>query len=204
MNEMFNKNETSNLILASSSPRRKELLTKAGFTFTVFIPKGEELNIIGKTFSEDLLNDCVKRKAENAYNELILKYKITNTDDQVSNKKIITCDTIVVNDNIIIGKPKNKEDAINTLKSLSNKKHFVASAVCVYKNNNYYIGQEKTFITFKDLSIKQIEEYVENYKPFDKAGSYGIQDENFDFVKEIDGNIDNVIGLPMTTLKNLL
>lgn len=204
MNETFNKKESSNLILASSSQRRKELLTKAGFTFTIFIPKGEELNIIGKTFSEDLLNDCVKRKAENAYNELILEYKITNTDDQVSNKKIITCDTIVVNDNIIIGKPKNKEDAINILKSLSNKKHFVASAVCVYKNNDYYIGQEKTFITFKDLSIKQIEEYVENYKPFDKAGSYGIQDENFDFVKEIDGNIDNVIGLPMTTLKKLL
>lgn len=204
MNETFNKKESSNLILASSSPRRKELLTKAGFTFTIFIPKGEELNIIGKTFSEDLLNDCVKRKAENAYNELILEYKKTNADGQIFNKEIITCDTIVVNDNIIIGKPKNKEDAINTLRSLSNKKHFVASAVCVFKDNNYSIGQEKTFITFKDLSNKQIEEYVENYKPFDKAGSYGIQDENFDFVKEIDGNIDNVIGLPMTTLKNLL
>lgn len=176
-------------------------MTKAKFSFDVFVPNGEELDIIGKDFSEDLVNACVKRKAENAYNELSLEY---NKNSKPFDAIIITCDTVVVNDNKIIGKPKDKIDAINTLKSLSNKKHFVASAVCVYKDGEYHIGQEKTYITFKDLSLKQIEEYVEKYKPFDKAGSYGIQDENFDFVKEIDGNIDNVIGLPLNTLKKLL
>ena len=204
MSELYNQNKAPNLILASSSPRRKELLTKASFIFDIFIPKGDELNIVGKDFSEDLLSACVKKKAENAYNELVIKFNKNNTDIKPFDKTIITCDTIVVNDNKIIGKPKDKQDAINTLKSLSSKKHFVASAVCVYQNNEYRIGQEKTYITFKKLSIEQIEEYVEKNKPFDKAGSYGIQDENFDFVESIEGNIDNVIGLPINMLKNLL
>ena len=121
-----------------------------------------------------------------------------------SNLTIITCDTVVVNDNKIIGKPKDEKDAINILLSLSNKKHFVSSAVCVYKDGKYNIGLEKTFVTFRDITLKEIETYIKNNKPFDKAGSYGIQDEGFDFVKEIDGNIDNVIGLPLNTLKTLL
>ena len=204
MYKSHNKNLISNLILASASPRRKELLSKAGFSFDVYIPKGEELNIIGKDFNEDLLKLCVKKKAEHAYNELAATSSDLYNKVSPSNLTIITCDTVVVNDNKIIGKPKDEKDAINILLSLSNKKHFVSSAVCVYKDGKYNIGLEKTFVTFRDITLKEIETYIKNNKPFDKAGSYGIQDEGFDFVKEIDGNIDNVIGLPLNTLKTLL
>ena len=141
--------------------------------------------------------------------------KILNANEKPSNKNvydiladknllIVAADTVVVNDNIIIGKPKNREDAINTLTSLSNKTHKVVTTICIINNELIKTASETTLVTFKKLEKKQIEDYVDNFKPYDKAGSYGIQDENFDFVKSIDGNLDNVIGFPLTTFKSLL
>lgn len=181
------------IILASNSPRRKEILEKEGFSFQVFVPKGEEYDIIGKKYSDELVEKCAEVKARNVYNAL-------NTDELM----IVSCDTVVVNDGIILGKPKDKLDAFNTLKSLSGKKHRVVSAVCVIKSGIIKVANEKTEVTFRKLTSDDINNYIERCKPYDKAGGYGIQDENFDFVVHIDGNIDNVIGFPMKTFKSLL
>lgn len=181
------------IILASNSPRRKEILEKGGFSFQVFAPKGEEYDIIGKKYSDELVEKCAEVKARNVYDAL-------NIDELM----IVSCDTVVVNDGIILGKPKDKLDAFNILKSLSNKSHYVVSAICIMQGDKYKTACEKTKISFRKLTDDDIKNYIKRCSPFDKAGSYGIQDENFDFVVHIDGNIDNVIGFPMKTFKSLL
>lgn len=207
-----------NIILASNSPRRKEILSGANYEFNVYVPNTKETNIIGSVFTEELVKACAENKAKSAYEMLKKDFsniKILNANEKPSNKNvydiladknllIVAADTVVVNDNIIIGKPKNREDAINTLTSLSNKTHKVVTTICIINNELIKTASETTLVTFKKLEKKQIEDYVDNFKPYDKAGSYGIQDENFDFVKSIDGNLDNVIGFPLTTFKSLL
>lgn len=200
----MSKNTNYKLILASASPRRKELLSAAGYTFDIYVPKGEELNIIGKTFNENLINTCTLLKAKNAYEEMFDSNYQDIATKNLDSIIIISCDTVVVNDRIIIGKPKDKEDAIKILSSLSNKTHKVISSVCVYKNGNYNTLLETTEVTFRNLSIEEIIEYIDRCNPLDKAGSYGIQDKDFDFAVKIKGNIDNIIGLPLYTLKKLL
>ena len=198
------KNTNYKLILASASPRRKELLSAAGYTFEIYVPKGEELNIVGKTFNENLINACTIQKAKNAFKEMFNYNYHDITTKNLDPVIIISCDTVVVNNGIIIGKPKDKKDAINILSSLSNKTHKVISSVCVYKDGNYNTMIETTEVTFRNISIEEIVAYIDRCNPLDKAGSYGIQDENFDFAINIKGNLDNVIGLPLYTLKKLL
>ena len=184
-----NKNK---IILASNSPRRKEILKDLGIDFDTYVPKGKEINIIGKEYSVDLVNECAKQKAMNAYEEL-----------KNFNGTIISCDTVVVNDGIIIGKPKDKKDAFAILKSLSGKTHIVSSSICLAKNGEYKVANETTKVTFRELSDREIIDYVDRCEPFDKAGSYGIQDEGFDFVDNIDGSYENVMGFPVKTFEKL-
>ena len=117
---------------------------------------------------------------------------------------IVSCDTVVVNDGIIIGKPKDRADAARTLKSLSDKTHLVASSVCVIKGEEVKVAHEITKVTFRELSDVEIESYIDRCNPLDKAGSYGIQDEGFDFAVKVEGNIDNVMGFPMSTFKLII
>ncbi len=109
-----------------------------------------------------------------------------------------------MNDGIIIGKPKDREDAIKILKSLSNKTHIVASSVCVMRGDEIKVAHEITKVTFRELSDMEIEEYIDRCNPLDKAGSYGIQDEGFDFAVKVEGNIDNVIGFPMKAFNSII
>lgn len=176
------------LILASNSPRRKEILKNAGYDFEI-IPSNYEENIHNKVFSKDLVENCAKNKALSIKKE---------------NHIIISADTVVVVDNIILGKPKNKLDAFNMLMKLSNKTHFVATSICLIKNDNIVTSTEITYVTFKKLTNKEINDYINNYNPLDKAGSYGIQDENFNFCTNLKGNLDNVIGFPLNLFKELL
>lgn len=186
------------IILASKSERRKELMKKAGYDF-VIIPSSFELDINNKNYSDELLKKCVKGKLED------VKNKISDDDKELY---IVAADTVVVLDNVIIGKPKDRNDAIKILKSLSGKTHFVATGVEVlYKNDN--ILQEsfdisKTYVTFRNLDDKEILKYIDEKKPYDKAGSYGIQDEGFDFHIKVKGDMDNVIGLPMGIIKKYI
>lgn len=186
--------ENCNIILASKSPRRKEILEKAGYTFDITAPNFE-LDINGKTYSDDLLLKCVTGKS-------------ASIEVKVQDYLLISADTVVVLDNIIIGKPKNEKEAYDILSKLSGKTHFVATGINLIHSmglqKKEVSGIEKTYVTFKSLSDTEIIEYIKSAKPLDKAGAYGIQDPNFNFATKIDGNLDNVIGFPMTLFNKLL
>lgn len=178
------------IILASASPRRRDILKENGIDFEVVLPSGDEKNIVGEKYSEELVNECA-----------IAKAKSMGADFR---SPIVSCDTVVVNDGIIIGKPKDREDAVRILKSLSGKTHIVASSVCVIRGAGVKVAHEITKVTFRELSDKEIEEYIDRCNPLDKAGSYGIQDEGFDFAVKVEGNIDNVIGFPMKAFNSIV
>lgn len=183
------KNEK--IILASASPRRREILEKNGIDFEVIVPRGAEKNIVGEKYSEELVNECAVAKAKSV---------VASTVSPI----IVSCDTVVVNDGIIIGKPKDREDAVKILKSLSGKTHIVASSVCVMKGDDVKVAHEVTRVTFRELTEKEINDYIDRCNPLDKAGSYGIQDEKFDFAESIEGSMDNVVGFPIEVFKEMV
>ncbi len=183
--------ESKKIILASASPRRREILRENGIDFEVVVPSGEEKNIVGEKYSEELVNECAIAKAKSVWAST--QFVGASSTSPI----IVSCDTVVVNDGTIIGKPKDREDAVNILKSLSGKTHIVASSVCVMKGDDVKVAHEITKVTFRKLNDKEIQDYIDRCNPLDKAGSYGIQDEGFDFAIKVEGNIDNVIGFPM-------
>lgn len=179
----------TNLILASNSPRRREILQKAGYNF-IIIPSNYDEKFETLEFSKEKIENCAMQKA---------------LDVAKSNSgTVISADTVVVLDNIILGKPKNKEDAIEMLTNLSNKTHFVATSVCLINGKKILKDTDITYVTFRKLSEDDIIKYIEEKNPLDKAGSYGIQDDGFDFAINVEGEMDNVIGFPLKLFKNLL
>ncbi|MBQ8476568.1 MAG: septum formation protein Maf [Candidatus Gastranaerophilales bacterium] len=179
-----------NIILASNSPRRKEILQKAGYKFEV-IPSLYDENIQGLKYSAEIVINCACNKA----------FEVAK-----KNRKslVIGADTVVVHKNRILGKPQNKIEAFEMLKTLSNDTHFVASAICLIHGMEIVKGIELTNVTFRELSDTDIMTYIKTRHPLDKAGSYGVQDEGFDFAINIEGNLDNVIGFPMKLFDELL
>lgn len=175
-------------ILASGSPRRKELLKQIIPEFEVVPAEGEEkVNL--SLFPEQMACALAEHKCD----EVFEKYP---------NATVIGCDTMVVFEGEILGKPKNREDAFNTLKRLSGKTHYVISAVCVRNKYKKVVEFDKTEVKFNVLSDDFIKIYVDSGSPLDKAGSYGIQDGGL--VKEYFGNYTNVVGLPVPLTKRLL
>lgn len=176
------------LILASNSPRRKEILTNANVKFKVIKPVNEEI--------PPAINNVY------LYAEILAKQKAI----EVFNKTptiVLGADTVVCFNGKIIGKPKDKTDAINTLKMLSNNTHEVITGYAIITNNGQYIGHDITEVTFNELSDNLINSYVESGSPLDKAGSYGIQD-GYNLVKEIKGSYYNVMGLPIEKILKVL
>ena len=178
------------IILASSSPRRYEILTRRKYNVEV-IPSNYDEKINGMVYSDELVKNCAYQKALDVKNRV---------GDEIL---IVAADTVVVNDGVILGKPKDKDEAFKMLCDLSNKTHFVATAVCIMHKGRELTGIDKTFVTFKELSSDEIWDYINNYNPLDKAGSYGIQDKDFNFAIKLKGNLDNVIGFPVETFKSL-
>ena len=121
-------------------------------------------------------------------------------------KLVIGADTIVVIDNKILGKPKDYQNAYDDLKMLSDRTHFVVTAVAVVSSKDLKseVETDTTYVTFEKLTDEQIKYYLDNFKPFDKAGSYGIQELPDWYVKSVYGDIDNVIGLPSNVVLKLL
>ncbi len=173
------------LILASGSPRRKSFLQDLGLEFETRIKEINEsypVHLKGKYISEYL----AKLKAVPFLEEL--------KEDDI----LITADTIVWLEGRALGKPKNKQEARQMLRSLSNKTHEVISSVALTTLKNQVITSDKTKVSFKDLSDKEIDYYIDNFKPFDKAGGYGIQEWlGFIGVKRIEGSYFNVVGFPV-------
>lgn len=188
---MKSMNSKINFFLASSSPRRKEILKALGYHF----------KIIKNTFEEDnsKYKDPVKLVLHNA------KQKALDIKKQVkTNKPVIGFDTIVVIGKQIIGKPKNKKDAYRILKKLSNSKHYVITGFCIINNKKIILDYEKTKIIFNKLSDNQIKNYINSENVLDKAGAYAIQSSAYSFVKKIEGDYYNVVGLPIFKLSKYL
>ena len=177
-----------NIILASSSPRRKELLNKLGLSFT-------QVDIsFSESFPDGMGNlETAKylatQKAEQA-RELVLERNI-----------VITADTIVCLGTRILGKPENRGDAILILEQLSGKRHNVITGVCLSASELRTCFVASTEVLFSKLEEQEIEHYVDKYKPFDKAGAYGIQEWiGYIGIEEITGSYFNVMGLPVQSL----
>lgn len=184
------------IILASSSPRRASILKTMKLDFDV-IPSEYDEPHTQTVFSCEFADKLAYNKALDVAQKL-----------HSQNKKflVLGADTIVVIDNKISGKPKDYQDAFATLKMLSDKTHFVVTSVAVINSENmeYVVKSDKTYVTFEKLTDEQIKFYLDNFKPFDKAGSYGIQELPDGYVKSVDGQIDNVIGLPSKLVSELL
>ncbi len=181
--------ESYNLILASASPRRQELLAQLGIAFEVKLkPVAEDYP--GGMDEEEIALYLCKKKADAFTSEL-----------KNNNTIIITADTIVCLKGEILGKPSNREEAISSLKKLSAKKHSVITGVCIKSGMKEVNFAVSTDVYFKELRDDEIIHYVDKYKPFDKAGAYGIQEWiGFVGVERIDGSFYNVMGLPVLKL----
>lgn len=176
---------STKIILASKSPRRKQLLEQMGFEVVVDSVDIEE------TFPPNL-------DVEDVAEYLAIK-KSKNYKKDVAKKSIlVTSDTVVVVDNIILGKPKNVQEAKEFLRLLSSKTHKVITGCCLKTHNNkikYF--SEQTVVKFKELTEEEIDFYVNKYKPFDKAGAYGIQEWIGAIgIENIQGDYYNVVGFP--------
>lgn len=171
------------IILASGSPRRKELLTLAGIEFTVKTADTDES--VPTSFSpEQTVKTLAQRKAK-AVAEL-------NSDSIV-----IGADTVVAVDGKILGKPKDSEEAFSMLSSLSGRSHFVYTGVCIIDGEKEICFCEKTEVTFYELTDDEINAYILTGDCYDKAGGYGIQSKGCTLVRKLNGDYFNVVGLPI-------
>lgn len=179
------------IILASNSPRRKQFLSDLGLTFTVK-PANVNEEYPSQLQGKDIALYIAQQKAS-VFNNLNV------------NEIIITCDTIVWIDNEALGKPENSDDAKKMLQQLSGKTHEVISAVCIKSNQKEKLFYDVTEVTFNTLNSLDIDYYVDTFKPFDKAGSYGIQEWiGLIGIEKINGSYTNVVGMPMEKLYNEL
>ena len=180
------------IILASASPRRKTILSQFGIRFTIMKSNTVEdfsLNLPPEAFCEHWAREKAKDIAKNHPNSLI-----------------IGADTIVVLDKRILGKPQNREQSISMLKSLSGRTHEVLTGVSfIHLDSNFDITfNESTLVSFDTLSNQDIINYIDTYEPYDKAGSYGIQDRFSIHINKITGCYYNVMGFPISTFHKKL
>lgn len=187
------------IILASGSPRRKELLAQAGYDFDVCPSLSEEdLEVMAPSEYVMLL---AKMKADEVCNRLIAEDVGRRVKKLPERFVVLGADTVVSLNGRILGKPYNYDDAYNTLNSLSDQTHQVYTGVCLIyvegraKTSSSFF--EKTDVTFYPVSHNEIIQYLATNEPFDKAGSYGIQGKGGLFVKGIVGDYNNVVGLPL-------
>lgn len=176
---------SKNIILASKSPRRQNLLKELGFEFEIKTKEIEEI-YPPELQKENVAVFLSELKASAFVNDL------------KENDLVITSDTIVYLKDEIIGKPTGRQDAIEMLGKLSGNKHEVITAVTLLSKEKQHTFHDVTEVYFKTLTTQEIEYYVDNYKPFDKAGSYGIQEWiGYVGIEKINGSYFNVMGLPV-------
>lgn len=187
------------IILASESPRRRQLLAEAGYKFVVLASNISETPDKNLNEKEQIL-DIARRKAR-ATLALVQK----NPDLRRQDCWILAADTEVIFAGAPLGKPESPDDAFNTLSKLSGTTHEVVTAVCLVssRSEKELSHIETTEVTFRRLSSDEIKDYVATGEPMGKAGSYGIQGSAKKFVVSMNGAFDNVVGLPVSVVKNL-
>lgn len=185
------------LILASSSPRRKELLGELNIPFEIISPDTDETAWPNETPASFALR-MAHEKAEAVANSLDAPHTFT----------ILAADTVVVLNGSILGKPADKEDAMRMLRDLSGNEHTVITGVCIMHRENgrelYHGDAVRTSVTFREVGDDEIITYVESGEPMDKAGAYAIQGGAAGMVDHTDGSYSNVVGLPMERVRQLL
>ncbi len=180
------------LILASASPRRQQLMKDAGFTFEVRLKNVEE------KYPQELHWENVP--------EYLSKVKASAFREELkADEVLITADTVVCIHDRILGKPADRKEAISMLQELSGNRHLVVTGVSVTTRTKQLSFSSRTDVFFKRLSNEEIEFYVDTYKPFDKAGAYGIQEWiGYIGIERIEGSFYNVMGLPIQKLYETL
>lgn len=177
------------IILASNSPRRKELLGGLGIEFSVRTLQG-----IDESYPDDLKGEDIPKYISG---QKAKAYKASMADDEL----IITADTIVYVDGEVLGKPKDMDDARRMFHLMSGRKHEVITGVSIVTKDKTIQFATTTHVTFAPLSDEEIDFYIDNYKPFDKAGAYGIQEWiGYIGITGIEGSYFNVVGLPVQRL----
>jgi len=176
------------ILLGSASPRRKELIAGLGFDVEIVKAASTEEKIPAGIYREDIAIHLAKEKAD----------CFSNLHD---NEILITADTIVWIDGKVLGKPADYSDAFQMLKLLSGKEHFVITGVCLKSNTKTVVFHAETMVRFAKLSDEEIRFYINNDKPYDKAGAYGIQEWIGKVgIEYIEGSYYNVVGLPVQKL----
>ena len=185
------------IILASASPRRKEMLEKFGIRFEV-IPSDADENI-----STDMSHDAYDSELARIKGREV-EARLLEKGEDLSHTLIISCDTIVSFDGRIIGKPHSRFDAELTLNLLSDSWHDVYSGLSLIYGGECIVGYEKTRVLFSELNPADIKKYVESGASEGKAGSYGIQDTASAFVSRIEGDYSNIVGFPLALFARML
>lgn len=184
------------VILASGSPRRKELMDMLGIDYEIKVSNADETLEAGLSFEEQSkILGYIKAKAV--------------FDETSGDRIVIGSDTMVMKNGKLYGKPKDREDAICMLKELKNDKHqvFTSLAILVQKGNEYkeYIDCDTTDVYFTDMNEREIERWVDSGEAYDKAGAYGVQSSKFAvFIDKIDGNYTTIVGLPIHKVYQIL
>ncbi len=182
------------LILASASPRRRELLTQAGYTFTVRTADIPEVSRDG----EDAIRLATRLAREKAE---AVAAMLAPADAAAL---VLGADTVVAVDGEILGKPRDTADAARMLRLLSGRTHQVITGVCVLRGEHQQVGAEVTHVCFRVLSDQEIEDYAASGEPLDKAGAYAIQGRAGKWVPRISGCYFNVVGLPLALVSSML
>lgn len=181
-------------VLASKSPRRREILENIGLEFEILVSSADEDKIARNIPPEMLVSQLALLKA-------------TAVADEISDRDtfIIGADTVVCLDGKILEKPVDEADARRMLTELSGRTHSVFTGVCIFDKNSgkAVSGYQKTDVKFKELSVEKIDAYVKTGEPMDKAGSYGIQEKGALLIDEIHGDYFNVVGLPVALLADM-
>lgn len=173
------------LVLASKSPRRSQLLSEAGFEFTIRTLDTDE------SFSADMPVEIVPEYLAIKKAEAILPLL---QPDEI----LLAADTVVILDGVIFGKPENAEEATWMLRQMSGRSHQVITGVCLLTTSREVVFSDQSLVYFNELSPAEIDFYLEKYQPYDKAGSYGIQEWiGHCKINRIDGSYANVMGLPV-------
>ncbi len=178
------------IVLASQSPRRKELLSLIFNKFDI-IPSTDEESINYALEPHKIVEELAEQKAKSVYNKLVDKSSV-----------VIGSDTIVYCNNKILLKPKDEQDAKEMLTLLSNNTHSVFTGVSIVTENKTETFYCETKVKFNELSHGDITKYIKTHEPMDKAGAYGIQGYGAVFIEKIDGNYHSVMGLPVSMLYN--
>lgn len=185
------------LILASQSPRRSELLRSAGFDFKVDTVK------VSETIDENLnLTAAIEAVAREKAKALIQLRKYPKGQGIL----VLAADTVVVLADRVLGKPKDNPEAAEILRLLSGREHRVITGLCVFEidTGKIWTCSDTTYIQFRQLTDDEIQDYVMSGEPMDKAGAYGIQGRAGKFVDQIRGSFSNVVGLPMELLERII